>query len=450
MSDDGPILWHILFQLALIAVNAIFACAEIAVISINDAKLQRMAATGDKRAIRLRKLTDQPARFLATIQVAITLAGFLASAFAAENFSGRIVGWLVGLGVTVSVQTLDTIAIVAITIVLSFFTLILGELVPKRAAMRNAERLALMMSGLVYLISVIFAPLVSLLTASTNAVLRMFGIDPNAEDEEVTEEEIRMMVDVGNEKGTIDSEEKEMIHNIFEFDSKTAGEVMTHRTKVDMLWLDENDDAWEKTIMEGMHLRYPVCNESADNIVGILNIKDYFRLPVKTRDQVMQHAVKPAMFVPESVRADILFGNMKRNQNHIVVVIDEYGGMSGIVTMSDLLEQIVGEFDDGYEVSFPDIEKLDAQTWRIRGQAALEDVSTELGCKLPLDDYETFGGLVFGLLGTIPEDGSKPELESFGLAIKVQEIKEHRMELALVCVAEPALDSESVAFEKMA
>ena len=225
---ENSILFMILLQVFLILLNAVFASAEIAVISINDAKLARMAAEGDKRAVRLARLTSQPARFLATIQVAITLSGFLGSAFAAENFSDGLVNWLVSLGVGVPAATLDAIAVVIITLVLSYFTLIFGELVPKRVAMRKAESLALGISGLISAIAKLFAPIVWFLTASTNAVLRLLGIDPNAEEETVSEEEIRMMVDVGTQKGTIDHEEKQFIQNVFEFDDLTAGEIATH------------------------------------------------------------------------------------------------------------------------------------------------------------------------------------------------------------------------------
>ena len=334
MSGEDSILGQLLLQLLLIIINAIFACAEIAVISMNDNKLAKLTASGDKRAGRLTKLTDQPARFLATIQVGITLAGFLASAFAAENFADRLVTWLLELGIIIPEAPLNTISVIFITMVLSYFTLVLGELVPKRIAMRNAEKVALGLSGFVYLISKLFAPIVWLLTISTNGLLRLFGIDPHAEDEEITEEEIRMMVDAGSEKGTINNSEKEMIDNIFEFDNK-AEDVMTHRTEVSLLWLDETDEQWDQTIRESRHSNYPVCDESADNIIGVLNVKDYFRLRDKRRESVMD-VLRPVYFVPESVRTDVLFRNMKVSRNHFAVVLDEYGGMNGIITMNDL------------------------------------------------------------------------------------------------------------------
>lgn len=436
MAEGENLLWQLALQLFLIILNAIFAGAEIAVISMNDNKLAKLTALGDKRAIKLTQLTSQPARFLSTIQVGITLAGFLASAFAADNFSDILVNWLVSLGVTARAATLDTIAVIVITLILSYFTLVLGELVPKRVAMRNAEKMALAMSGLIYSISRFFGPIVWLLTASTNGILRLIGIDPHAEDETITEEEIRMMVDAGSEKGAISHNEKDMIQNIFEFDDKTAEDIMTHRTEVAVLWLDETDEQWEQTITESRYSVYPVCEESTDNIVGVLKAKDYFRLKDRSRENIMETVLKQAYFVPETVKADILFHNMKNSRNHFAIVLDEYGGMSGIITMNDLLEEIVGDLEDDDTIPEepPLIERIDSQTWRIQGSAPLDLVSEQLNVLLPEEDYDTLGGLIFGLLGAIPEDGSTPELEEFGLSIKVSEIRNHRLESAIVYV----------------
>lgn len=433
---ESSITSMILLQVILIMLNAVFACAEIAVISMNDSKLAKLTAEGDKRAIRLAHLTSQPARFLATIQVAITLSGFLGSAFAADNFSDSLVNWLVGLGVTVPANTLDTIAVLLITIVLSYFTLVFGELVPKRIAMRNAESMALGMSMLISYIAKIFSPIVWLLTVSTNTVLRILGIDPNAEDYEVSEEEIRMMVDVGSEKGAIDHAEKQFIQNVFEFDDLTAKDIATHRTEIDMLWMEESIDDWKKIIDNSRHNLYPICGESADQIVGILSAKEYFRLADKSRESVMQSAVKPAYFVPEFIKADVLFRNMKHTCNTMAVVLDEYGGMIGIVTINDLVEQLVGDLGaDSFatnEVKL--IEQLDSNTWSIHGDAELEDISKVLGISLPCDDYVTFNGLIFGTLGAIPQDGSTVELQTAGLLIKVTKIRNQKVETTLVCL----------------
>ena len=436
---ENSILLMILLQVFLILLNAVFASAEIAVISINDAKLARMVAEGDKRAVRLARLTSQPARFLATIQVAITLSGFLGSAFAAENFSDGLVNWLVGLGVGIPAATLDAIAVVIITLILSYFTLIFGELVPKRVAMRKAESLALGISGLISAIAKLFAPIVWFLTASTNAVLRLLGIDPNAEEETVSEEEIRMMVDVGTQKGTIDHEEKQFIQNVFEFDDLTAGEIATHRTDLTILWQEESMEEWASTIHNSRHTRYPVCGESADDVVGILNAKDYFRLTDRSRETVMEQAVETPYFVPDSVKADVLFRNMKGSCHPLAVVLDEYGGMTGIVTINDLVEQLVGDLgeEDVCRSDFPLIEAVDSGTWKIRGEAPLEEVAQTLGVTLPCEDFDTFNGLIFGAMATIPEDGATIEVETAGLVIRVTEIRNHQVVAALVCLAEP-------------
>ncbi len=438
MDENDPLIWQILLQFVLIAVNAVFACAEIAVISINDAKLDRMAQSGDIRAKRLAALTEQPAKFLATIQVGITLAGFLGSAFAADNFASKLVSWLVSLGVSLSPSLLNTVAVIIITIVLSYFTLILGELVPKRVAMRKAEQLGLAMSGLIYYVSKIFAPLVFVLTGSTNALLRLMKIDPNDNDEQVTEEEIRMMVDVGSEKGAIDQDEKAFIDNIFEFDEKTADELMTHRTELTLLWTEESDAEWADTIQRTRFSYYPVCADTPDDIVGVLSAKEYFRLANRDRESVMREAMRPAQFVPESVRADLLFQKMKRSRNHFALVLDEHGGLSGLVTMNDLLEELVGDLDDDISapVVAPDIEKLDGNTWRVVGACPLDELAEATGVKLPVDEYDMFAGMVFGLLGEVPDDGAQPSVEAYGLSIQVTDIREHRLESALVTKAE--------------
>ena len=358
------ILLQLLLQVVLIALNAVFACAEIAVLSVNETRLEKLAEDGNRKAVRLRRLTSQPAKFLATIQVAITLSGFLGSAMAAENFSEYLVNWLVSLGVTIPRGTLDAISVVLITIVLSYITLVFGELVPKRLAMKKSEALALGMSGMISGISKIFAPLVWLLTVSVNGVLRLLGVDPNAEEEQVSEEEIRMMVDAGGEHGTIDREEQHFIQNVFEFDDLTAGEISTHRTEIAMLWMDETPEQWAETIRTSRHSMYPVCQESVDQVIGVLNTKDYFRLADHSRETILAQAVKPAYFVPESVKADVLFRNMRNRRIHFAVVLDEYGGLSGIITIYDLLEQLVGDFDDESVGEAPEIEQVDTRTWR--------------------------------------------------------------------------------------
>lgn len=342
---SNSIGWMLLLQLVLIGLNAVFACAEIAVLSVNALRIEKLGAEGDKRARRLGRLTAQPEKFLATIQVAITLSGFLGSAFAAENFSGPLVDWLVGLGVAIPRATLDTVAVIVITLILSYFTLVFGELVPKRVAMKRAESFALGVSGAIGVISRLFAPIVWLLSVSTNAVLRLLGIDPNEPEAPVGEADIRMMVDAGEAGGSIDREEQEFIHNVFAFDDLTAADIVTHRMQVDSLRLEDSMDSWAASIRATRRTRYPVCEGSADNVVGILDARDYFRLDDQSRENVMARAVHPAYFVPKSVGADVLLRNMRAERQAMAVVLDEYGGMVGVVTLNDLVEQLVGDLD---------------------------------------------------------------------------------------------------------
>lgn len=426
----------IILQLVLIALNAVFASAELAVLSINETKLERMADGGDKRAGRLYKLTREPARFLATIQVAITLSGFLGSAFAADNFSDPLVDWLLGLGVNIPRATLDSIAVVVITLILSYFTLVFGELVPKRIALKRAEALGLRISGLVNGISVVFRPIVGLLSVSTNSILRLLGIDPNEVEESVNEEEILLMVDAGSKKGAIDEEEKTFIRNIFAFDDLIAEEIAVHRTDVAILWLEDPMEEWARVIHDSRYTLYPVCRDSTDNIIGILNAKDYFRLDDKSRENVMQRAVKPPFFVPETIKADVLFRKMKKTRNAMAVVLDEHGGLEGIITLNDLVQRLVGDLgeDTAEEAAAePHVERLDENTWAIVGNVELHDIEQALDVEIGREEVDTFTGLVFGELDMIPHDGEQSiELDFKGLHIHIKEVKEHQISYATV------------------
>lgn len=425
----------LLLQLFLIALNAVFACAEIAVISINEQKIAKLASQGNKKAQRLAALTSRPARFLATIQVAITLSGFLGSAFAADNFSGTLADWLFDLGIPLSRSTLATVSLILITLILSYFTLVFGELVPKRLAMKKAESLALAMSGLISVISTLFAPVVWFLSLSTNTILRLLRIDPNEEDDPVSEEEILLMVDAGSKKGAIDQEEQEFIQNVLKFDDMTAEEIAIHRTEVTLLWMEESMEEWNRTIYENRFSLYPVCEDSKDHIIGILHTKDYFRLADKSREQVLASAVRPAYFVPENVKADILFRNMKKGRHSMAVVLDEYGGMIGIVTLKDLVEQLVGDLEpeeaDKKTLS-PKIIRLDSNLWKICGNVELESLEKAIGVMLNREMYDTFTGLVFNTLGQVPDDGQEIDLEASDLLIHVSRIHNHQIEEATI------------------
>ena len=424
------------FQVVLIALNAVFASAEIAVLSLNETKLERMAEQGNGRAKRLVRLTKEPARFLATIQVAITLSGFLGSAFAADNFSEPLVDWMINMGVSIPRATLDAGAVIFITLVLSYFTLILGELVPKRIAMKKPEQIAMGISGLVSGISIVFKPIVSFLSVSTNLVLRLCGIDPEEEEEQVSEEEIRMMVDVGSEKGTIEHQEKEFIQNVFEFNDIMAESIATHRTDVSMLWMEDDMEVWAETIHNSRHTFYPVCDVSPDNVIGVLNAKDYFRIDDKSRNKVMNQAVYPAYFVLETTKADVLFRNMKANKSSIAIIIDEHGGMTGIVTMNDLVEELVGDLNDDTEDEKsrePYVEKVEEHNWMVHGNPELEVIEDALGMEIASEGFDTLSGLVFQKLGVIPEDGTQNiELEIQGMQIHITCIREHQIEETVI------------------
>lgn len=420
--DSLPL--QILLQVILIALNAVFASAEIAVISFNDIKLQKAADDGDKRAKKLIKLTAEPTNFLGTIQVGITLAGFLGSAFAADNFSDAIVGLLMKTGIAIPESVLNSIAVVIITIILSLVTLIFGELVPKRVAMKKAESLSLALSGLLYGVAKVCRPVVWFLTKSTNGVLRLCGINPHVEEEEVTEEQIRMMLDVGSEKGTIDPDEKAMIHNIFELDDTPLEDVMTHRRDLKILWIEDDVSEWEKTIEDEPHRKYLVCSESVDNVKGVMDIRKFYKALYK--GQNVKSKIEPAFFVPETMNADELFRKMQKLRRHFAVVLDEYGGLSGIVTMSSLLEEIVGSLKLSDEPE--EIVKISDNLWRIDGSVPLDEVSEALDIQLSDDEYSTLAGLILNELNEFPADGTTPLVEACGLRLQVTDIRDHRIE----------------------
>ncbi len=393
---------QIILQIVLIAMNAVFACTEIAVISSNETRIAKMAEQGSKKAQRLQKMQTNPAQFLATIQVAITLSGFLGSAFAANHFSEALVSLLLSWGVPIPAATLQTISVILITILLSFFTLVLGELVPKRIAMRKAESIALGLSNMIHVISKLFSPLVWLLTAATNGVLRLLHIDPNEEAEAVSEEEIRMMADAGSEKGIIAAEENEMIQNVFEFNDWTAEEIMTHRTELQMLWERDSLAVWKQTIRNTPHRYYPICGESPDDIIGILDTRKLFAIEEPTKECFLQTAVKPAFFIPSTAKANAIFRMMREAGQSYAIVLDEFGGTDGVLTMLDLVERLVGSLDE-----VADATELQEENgiYRIAGTCELDRLEESLHIQLHDTEATTAGGWIVEQLGHIPDTG---------------------------------------------
>lgn len=423
----------IILLIVLIFLNAVFASAEIAVISMNDAKLNQMASQGDKRALRLTSLVSEPSRFLATIQVAITLAGLLSSAFAADKFAQPVVEAIMKAGISVSQSLVSNIVVIVITIILAYFNLVFGELVPKRIAMKKSESMALGMSGLLYAVSKAFKPIVFILTASTNLILRIFGINPNESDDLVTEEEIRMLLAQGNEQGVIKDAQNELIQNVFEFDDITAGEICTHRIDVVSVNADDSVEEWEKTVNSFRHTYYPIYDSEHEDIIAVLDTKDYFRLDDKSKDSVMKNAVDKPFFVPDGMKANVVFRQMKNRRRYFAVVVDEYGGLSGIITLHDLMETLVGDmYEADEEVRPSDIQKLTDNSWRIYGCANLDDVSEALGVSLPTDTYDTFNGYVCSVLECVPKDNAKFDCETPQLKIEVHSVSNHMIAEAVV------------------
>lgn len=443
---------QLLLQIFLILLNAFFAATEIAVISLNPTKLRKLEEQGERSAKRLLKMVEQPAGFLSTIQIGITLAGFLGSAFAADNFSDYLVSWLYdGLGFrAIPLGVLDTLSVIIITLILSYFTLIFGELVPKRIAMQKSMQVAKFSCGVVSAVAFIMKPVVWFLSFSTNVVLKLLRMRTEAEDETVTEEEIRMMVELGEEKGTIDTGEKEWIQNIFEFDDISVREAMTRQPDVEMFSVYSQTETVLKIIEETGLSRFPVYGEDSNDILGILNAREFLLDVSSKHPKGIRALLRPAYFVPETIHADELFRDMQQKKVHIAVVIDEYGEMSGVITIEDLLEEIVGNIYDEFDpAEAPEIEQLEDNLWRVSGGVDIDTLSETLEIELPEDvEYDTVGGMVFSCLHTIPQDGTKPEVQVNGLDIQVQRIENRRIEEALIRKLSPEeMQTEEVCSE---
>lgn len=428
---------EILVLFILIMLNGFFAASEMALISLNDNKIKAMAEEGDKKAIQINNLLKEPSKFLATIQIGITLAGFLASAFAADTFAEKLVYLIRSTGITTSEVWLKNISMIFITLILSYITLVFGELVPKRIAMKKAESIAEFVVGPISVLFIIASPFVKLLSLSTNFFVKLVGIDPYEEDDTITEEEIRMMIEIGEEKGTIDYIEKEMLNNIFEFDDKTVADIMTHRIDIAAIPVEASLAEIIELINREGFTRFPVYEGGIDNIVGILHAKDIIKSididKIKETNFEVRDLIRPPYFVPSSKKTDELFRELQKNKVHMAIIIDEYGGTAGLVTMEDLIEEIVGNILDEYDEEEKNIEKQDENTFIINGRVNLEMVGDLFDVKLPIDEYETLNGFIIGQLGRIPQEGERPEIEYNGLMFKVEEVKDKKITKVKVC-----------------
>jgi len=416
----------------LILLNGAFSAAEVSLISANQNRIRKKAEDGDQTAVLLREMVNNPSGVLATIQIFVSLIALFSGALAAVFFSEPATAYLSKMELPVSEKALSSLVILFITLVLSYFTLVFGELVPKRFAMKNADRLAPYVIRPVLFLSRAMKPFVGLLSATTNLFARMVGVGQSQEAGDVTEEEIRMMVDVGGEAGTIDENEMEMINNVFEFDDKTAGDICTHRMDIFALPKDMDLEELAEAIQNEKHSRIPVYDESMDDIVGVLHVKDLMaRIIRESRaplDLDLSDIMRKPYFVPFSKKTDELFEEMRKNKQHMSVVLDEYGGTLGIVTMEDLIEEVMGNIADEYDVEEkPDIESAGEGAALVNGGADLSEVAEYFGIDLPEDGYNTLGGFLISLIGRIPEDEEKPELEYNGLIFSVLKMEDKRI-----------------------
>ena len=423
---------QIVVLIVLIALNAYFAATEIAFITLNDAKVEKHAKEGNKRAKQILKMLKEPSKFLSTIQIGITLAGFLSSAFASNTFADKLAPVLNNWIPSINIQTWHSISIILITIILSFFTLVFGELVPKRLAMKYYEKIAYKTIRIIRVISIVTAPFVKLLTISTNIVSKIFGVS-ESEEEIVTEEEIKMMVDEGEEKGTIEESEKEMINNVFEFNDKTASEIMTHRT--DMFAIDVCSDISEELneLDEYKYSRIPVYDETIDNIVGVLHIKDLLKAFAGKKQVKIKSLLREGYFVPESKPINEIFKELQVNKKQMAIVIDEYGGTAGLITMEDILEEIVGNIFDEYDEEKQEYEKIDENTYLINGSVSLHELKKILNVEIPEGDYDTLSGYLLELLGKLPENESDTIIETDSVTYKIEEYEDKRIMWVKAC-----------------
>lgn len=430
-ADPGSIILKVVLLFILTLLNAFFAMSEIAIISLNDTKIDKLAEEGHKKAKQVKKLTENSSNFLSTIQIGVTLAGFLTSATAAQSFASMLTDALAKTAVAnvIPLGFISGVSTVLITLITSYFSLVLGELAPKKIAMQKPEKVSFAVVPVLLFVSKVTKPFVKILSVSTNAVVRLFGLDPNADEEEVTEEEIRMMVDVGQEKGVIEDVQKEMINNIFEFDDIDVADIMTHRT--DMACVDVEDSLADiiKLSMEEGYSRIPVYEEDPDNVVGIVYIKDLLKYigSALPKELNLKDVMRKAYYVPESKRCGALFAEMTEKHIQMAIVVDEYGGTAGLVTLEDIVEAIVGNIQDEYDNEDVEISKINETTFTIDGVTDLEEVEEQLGIQFPEDDYDTLGGFIISQLGFLPQDGDMNAVEFENIRFTVLNVEERRI-----------------------
>ncbi len=414
LPSAGTIILRIILVFVLIFINGFFSMGEIAILTLNNNKIEKMASDGHKKAKQVLKFTENSSKFLSTIQIGVTLAGFLASAFAADSFVGYIMTALKITEAHAHYKLINTLLLIAVTIVMSYFTLVLGELVPKKLGMQKSEKISFAIIGILSFFMFICTPVVKILSVSANAVTKLIGLDPNADGEEVTEEEILMLVDVGEEKGVIEESQNEMINNVFEFNDIDAADLMIHRTEI--VGVEINDDLNEviKTASESGRSRIAVYEEDIDSIKGVVYVKDLLPYVGKSvpKGISVKKLIRPALFVPETKPADDIFREMCETKIQIAIVVDEYGGTAGLLTLEDLIESIVGDIQDEYDNEDDDYVEVDAGLYTFDGATDIEDVEETLGKTFPAGDYDTLAGFIMSLTGDIPDLNDTVQFEN--------------------------------------
>ncbi len=425
---DSSDLWsQIIVIFLLIGVNAFFAASEMAIVSVRQARLKPLIDKGNKSAILIEKFLEEPSKLLATIQIGITFAGFLASAIGAQTLSKSLAEFLRSLNISVITASAGGIATLFVTAIIGFFTLVLGELVPKRMALEKSEKIALAVAKPIRVLFRVAAPMVKTLSWTTNIIARMLGGTNNIENSQITEEEIRLMINVGEEKGIFQETETDMINSIFEFDDTVAKEVMTPRTDIVAVSIDATVDEILDIIIEESFSRIPVYEDSTDNIIGILYIKDLFALIKKNTEWKisLKDIVRSVYFVPEYKKIDELFKEMQKSKKHIAIVIDEYGGTAGLITIEDLLEEIVGNIFDEYDDVILDYEKIDENTYIVNGMLSVSDINEIMDTDLPEEEFDTISGIVLSLSGKMPDVGDEVQFKTTSL--RIEEVDDKRI-----------------------
>ncbi len=429
IAEQESIWGYILLLVVLIALNAFFAGSEIAIVSLNDAKLEKMANEGNKKAKILYGMTEKPTKFLSTIQIGVTLSGFLSSAVAADTFADYIV--ILFKNVNIPTSTVRLVSIFVITLLLTFVTLIFGELLPKRAAMQDPEKISFLVVGPVNFCYKVFKPLVWLVSKTVDGLGKLIGISETDGQQEYSEEEIRIMVDAGNEKGLIEDGEKEMINNVFELNDRTVGEVMTHRTDMVSLQINDPIEKVMLTFEESGYSRIPVYSDDIDSIEGVIYIKDLFKYFVEKEQKPfnIKDYMRDVLFVYENMKCDDLLPLFQKNKVQIAIVLDEYGGTYGIITMEDLLESIVGNIQDEYdEDEQEEIEKVNDEHYIVDGATLIEDVSDLIGIHLDDSENDTIGGLMMDKLGHVPEENEHATVKIGSITFTVKSMDEQSID----------------------